>query len=425
MKTKAVRIYGKKDLRLEEFELPELEEDEILMEIISDSVCMSTYKEALQGEDHQRVNEDIKEHPIIVGHECAGIIRKVGAKWKDKYRENDTYTIQPALNIEGSMGAIGYSFEYCGGTAAMIKIPSIVMEKNCLLPFDSGNGFFQASLAEPMSCIIGAFHSMYHSERGIYHHEMGIVEGGKSALLASCGPMGLGAIGYMLNCDRRPSLLVVTDIDEARLERAEQIFSAEYAKERGVEIHYVNTAKVENDVETLRALTGGTGFDDVSVYAPIPAVIETADKILGFDGCLNFFAGPVDPNLSATFNFFNVHYKMTHLVGSSGGNTDDMRECLKMAGEGTLDPSVMVTHVGGMNSAIDTILNLPKIPGGKKLVYVNIDMEMTAIDDFEEKGKTDERFACLHEITKVNNGLWCKEAEDYVLENFKGEDASC
>ena len=70
----------------------------------------------------------------------------------------------------------------------------------------------------------------------------------------------LGAIGYMLNCDRRPSLLVVTDIDEARLERAEQIFSAEYAKERGVEIHYVNTAKVENDVETLRALTGGTGL---------------------------------------------------------------------------------------------------------------------------------------------------------------------
>lgn len=76
---------------------------------------------------------------------------------------------------------------------------------------------FEASLAEPMSCIIGAFHSMYHSERGVYEHKMGIVEGGKSALLASCGPMGLGAISYMLNCDRKPSLLVITDIDEVRL----------------------------------------------------------------------------------------------------------------------------------------------------------------------------------------------------------------
>lgn len=44
MKTKAVRLYGKEDLRLEEFDLPEMKEDEILAHIISDSVCMSTYK---------------------------------------------------------------------------------------------------------------------------------------------------------------------------------------------------------------------------------------------------------------------------------------------------------------------------------------------------------------------------------------------
>lgn len=418
MKTKAVRIYGKEDLRREEFDLPELKDDEILIEIISDSVCMSTYKEALQGEDHQRVNKDISERPVIVGHECAGIIRKAGAKWKDQYKENETYTIQPALNIEGSMASVGYSFEYCGGDATFIIVPDIVMEKGCLLPFDAGNGFFQASLAEPMSCIIGAFHSMYHGERGVYQHEMGIVKGGKSALLASCGPMGLGAIGYMLNCDRRPGLLVVTDIDEDRLKRAQTLFSKEYAKERGVEIHYVNTAKEENEVETLRALTGGTGFDDVSVYAPVSQVIETADKILGFDGCLNFFAGPVDPELSAKFNFFNVHYKMTHIVGSSGGNTEDMKECLKMSGQGILDPAVMVTHVGGMDAVISTTLNLPKIAGGKKLIYVGIDMELTAIDEFEQKGNTDVRFKKLAEITRKNNGLWCAEAENYLLDNF-------
>ena len=52
-------------------------------------------------------------------------------------------------------------------------------------------------------------------------------------------------------------------------------------------------------MKTLRDLTGGTGFDDVSVYAPVRPVIEMADEILGFDGCLNFFAGPVDPKLSA------------------------------------------------------------------------------------------------------------------------------
>ena len=38
MKTRAVRLYGKNDLRLEEFELPEIKEDEILAHIISDSI---------------------------------------------------------------------------------------------------------------------------------------------------------------------------------------------------------------------------------------------------------------------------------------------------------------------------------------------------------------------------------------------------
>ena len=55
MKTKAVRLYGKEDLRLEEFELPEIKDDEILASVVSDSICMSTFKAAEQGPDHKRV----------------------------------------------------------------------------------------------------------------------------------------------------------------------------------------------------------------------------------------------------------------------------------------------------------------------------------------------------------------------------------
>ena len=62
MKTKAVRIYGANDIRLEEFGLPEMKEDEILAKVISDSVCMSTHKAALQGAAHARVPNDIAEN---------------------------------------------------------------------------------------------------------------------------------------------------------------------------------------------------------------------------------------------------------------------------------------------------------------------------------------------------------------------------
>ena len=67
MKTKAVRLYGKNDLRIEEFELPPIREDEILAKVVSDSLCMSSYKAAIQGRDHKRIPDDVAENPVMIG----------------------------------------------------------------------------------------------------------------------------------------------------------------------------------------------------------------------------------------------------------------------------------------------------------------------------------------------------------------------
>ncbi|MBQ1955654.1 MAG: zinc-binding dehydrogenase, partial [Clostridia bacterium] len=301
MQTKALRIYGKNDLRLETFELPELKEDEILAKIVSDSLCMSSYKAAEQGADHKRVPNDIAENPTILGHEFCGELITVGSKWQDKYKPGQRFAIQPALNYKGSLDAPGYSFRYIGGDATYVIIPNEVMEMDCLLPY-SGDAFFFGSLAEPVSCVVGAFHANYHTVQGSYEHKMGIIEGGKAAILAGCGPMGMGAIDYALHCDRKPGLLIVTDIDDARLARVASIFTVEDAKANGVELHYVNTKNLENPVETLLSFTNGEGFDDVFCFAPVKAVVEMSDAILGKDGCLNFFAGPTDKSFSAMFN---------------------------------------------------------------------------------------------------------------------------
>ncbi|MFW6371769.1 MAG: zinc-binding dehydrogenase [Bacteroidota bacterium] len=416
MKTKAVRIYGKDDLRLEEFELPEMKDDEILAQVISDSICMSSYKATKQGADHKRVPDDVHVNPTMIGHEFSGIILEVGKKWQHQFKPGQKFSIQPALNYKGSLDAPGYSYRYVGGDATHVIIPKDVMEMDCLLPYN-GDSFFQASLSEPMSCIIGAFHANYHTKYGVYEHYMGIKEGGMMAILAGVGPMGLGAIDYALHCDRKPSLLVVTDIDEARLERAASIHTVEEAKKQGITLIYVNTSKVSDPVENLKALTGGKGFDDVFVFAPVKQVIEQGDKILGFDGCLNFFAGPSNPDFTAGFNFYNVHYAFTHIVGTSGGNTNDMKEALDMMSEGKINPAAMITHVGGLDAVIDTTKRLPEIPGGKKLIYTNIKMPLVAIEEFVEKGKSNTLFAELHELVSANNGIWSGEAEKYLLEN--------
>ena len=418
MKTKAVRIYGKKDLRLEEFELPELKDDEILASVISDSICMSSHKAALQGADHKRVPDDIDINPTIIGHEFAGIILEVGKKWQNKFRTGQKFSIQPAMNQMGTLSAPGYSYRYIGGDATHVVIPPIIMEADCLLPYD-GEAFFPASLSEPMSCIIGAFHASYHIPPGTYVHNMGIRQGGNMAILAGVGPMGLGAIDYALHQDRKPGLLVVTDIDDNRLARAASIFRPADAEKEDVKLVYINTGKIPEPAKYLRELSGNKGFDDVFIFAPVKQVIELGDAILGFDGCLNFFAGPVNPEFKAEFNFYNVHYAFTHIVGTSGGNTDDMRESLELMSEGKINPAVMITHVGGLDSVVNTTLNLPQIPGGKKLIYTNISLPLIALSDLGLLGKTDSFYKELNDIVSKNDYIWSLEAEKYLLANAK------
>lgn len=417
MKTKAVRLYGKGDLRLEEFELPPIGDGEILARIVSDSICMSSYKAANQAEDHKRVPDDVGNAPVIIGHEFCGEVVEVGSRWRDRFQPGSRFSIQPALNYEdgpvGLLSAPGYSYAHIGGDAQYVVIPEEVMSQDCLLPFQ-GEAFYLGSLAEPMSCVVGSFHASYHTRPGSYEHEMGIVEGGAMALLAGVGPMGLGAIDYAIHCDRKPGLLVVTDIDASRLERAAEIYSEEEARENGVELVYVNTANPECNDNYLRDLSPeGKGFNDVFVFAPVRQLVEQADRIMAHDGCLNFFAGPTDPGFSAEFNFYNVHYAATHVVGTSGGNTADMVESLQLMEAGRVNPSTMITHVGGLDAVIDTTLSLPDIPGGKKLIYNNVSMPLVALDELSAHG--DELHQGLAEIVERHNGLWSPEAERFLL----------
>jgi threonine dehydrogenase-like Zn-dependent dehydrogenase len=407
MKTTAVRLYGANDLRLETFDLPPIQEDEILVRVVSDSLCLSSYKAAIQGAAHKRVPDDVATNPTIIGHEFCGVIEQVGAAWTGEWKPGDHFAIQPAINYKGSLAAPGYSYPHLGGNATYGIVPREFMEMKCLLPYNSKT-FFNGSLAEPMSTLIGAFHAAYHTQPGVYVHDMGIKPGGRMAILAGAGPMGLGAIDYALHGPVRPSQLVVTDIDPARLDRAAALLPPGF--HNGTTLHYVNTRNLADPVAELKRICGGA-FDDVLVMAYVRAVVEQADALLGHDGCLNFFAGPSDPSFSANLNFYNVHYAATHIVGTSGGNTDDMRESLALMETGAINPAAMITHVGGLDSVIHATLHLPDIPGGKKLIYTHLTMPLTALDALDGE---------LGEIVRANNGLWCAEAETYLLARGEG-----
>ena len=415
MKTTAVRLYGEKDLRLESFELPEMKEDEILVKIISDSVCMSTYKLVQQGDKHKRVSESLSEHPAVIGHELSGIIVEAGSRWKDKYQKGMKFTVQPEVTIGGVSRTVGYNYGAYGGDSTYSILPAEVMETGSLILF-KGESFFEASLSEPASCIIAGYHRMYHTSKTSHQHIMGVKEQGSQIILGACGPMGLECIDYALQIDNGPSLIVAVDVSDERIARAEKMLKPEDDTKKLI---FVNSGKLEDPVEELRALTAGYGYDDVFVYAPVRALIEQADKLLAEDGCLNFFAGPVDQSLSAEVNFYNVHYARTHTVGFTGSTNEDLYEALRLMEEGRIHPTVMVTHIGGLESAVDTTLNVPGIPGGKKLIYPHIDLPLTAIEDFRKLSEKDELFGRLADSCARHQGCWNAEAERILLEYYQ------
>lgn len=412
MKNKAVRIYGKMDLRLDEYDLPAVNDGDILIRIVTDSICMSSHKIALQGETHYRVPDNVAECPTVIGHEFCGEVVEVGSRWADAYHPGEKVMIPPLLEYLGGIKAIGYSFGEIGGDATYSLVREDIIENGYLLKVNS-DSYFRVSLVEPVSCILRGFKGTFHlNEDGTL--AAGLKAGGRLAILAGCGPMGLEAIDLALHGDVRPAQVVVTDLDQSRLDRAMEFFPPEEAEKLGIRLDFINSS----DPEELKAATDGHGFDDIFVFVASAPLVELADSVLAYDGCLNLFSGPIDKGFSAKLNFYNVHYAQHHVSGTSGSTTEDMREVLGLISDSRIDPSVMITHIGGLDSVIDTTLRLPEIPGGKKLIYTHIDLPLTALSEFEEKGKQDARFAELDRIVKAHKGLWNSEAEAYLIEHF-------
>ncbi len=410
IKTKAVRLYGTDDIRLEEFELPAITKDEILMRVVSDSLCLSTYKAMRQGTNHKRVPPDIAEKPIIIGHEMCGEIVEIGENVQG-WKVGQKAVVQPALKLESGYDP-GYSYRYIGGDATYVVVPKIVLDRGCLIPFE-GDSYFKGSLVESFGCIVRGYKGFYHTDYSNYVRTDGVKKGGKLAILGGAGPMGLGAVELAKKYGQC-SQVVVTDLSADRLAYAQAKCTVESAKACGCDLQYLDTSAIENQAQYLIDLSNG-GFDDVFVMVPVPALFTLAEKICREDGCINFFAGPAVHDLPASLNLYRVHYDGIHVVGTAGSIPEDTLDTIRLIETNAINPAVVVSHILGLNAVVDTMHAMATPNGAKKVCYTGIDLPLTAIDDLPKLGKTNPLFQALADIVAKNGGLWCAEAEEYLL----------
>ena len=92
------------------------------------------------------------------------------------------------------------------------------------------------------------------------------------------------------------------------------------------------------------------------------------------------------------------------------------RQAAARAAKDTLTDAAIQEALNNDQKGLEKYL---EIKGGKKLIYNDISLPLTAIADFEEKGKGDPLFAALAEICSRHNGLWSEEAEKYLLVHGK------
>ena len=96
--------------------------------------------------------------------------------------------------------------------------------------------------------------------------------------------MGLEFLDLILHGEKKPGCVVLTDIDQTKLERAAVLFPVSQAAELGIKLDHLNVNNIDA-VKELMILSGNKGYDDVFVMIPSAVVVEQASKILGSGGC--------------------------------------------------------------------------------------------------------------------------------------------
>jgi threonine dehydrogenase-like Zn-dependent dehydrogenase len=204
-----------------------------------------------------------------------------------------------------------------------------------------------------------------------------------------------------------PSTVVCTDVSDVRLDDLCVSFGAE-AEAKGVDWICLNPLDKDAYAAGMAPFKE-SGFDDIIVLAPVPAVISDAATYFAPKGVMNVFAG-VARGTTAELDLSDVYMKDARVIGHSASSIDDLRLMLSQAESGDLSPNRSVAAVGSLGAARDGLQSVyDTVFPGKVVIFPNIkDMPLTPLSDLKEVLPT--------VYAKLKDGReWTVEAEEEFL----------
>ena len=303
---KAALLYGKEDMRLEERPIPEINDNEVLVRIKSAAICgtdVRMYRNGVKNVD--------ENHPLIIGHEMAGVIEKVG-KNVTAYTPGTRVAVAPNMGcgicddcIRGNSHmckdyrALGVTID--GGFAEYVKVPEAAVRAGNLIPMEDHVSFAEAAITEALSCV-------YNGSQQCN------IRPGDYALI-----IGAGATKVIIN-----------DIAENRLELCKEIDPS--------------FITVKDDViNFVMKETKGHGVDAVITACPVPAAQQTALEVAANYGRICFFGGLPEDRKMVPLNTNLIHYKQLICTGTTRASLRQFKESLGFVSAGIINVKKLIT----------------------------------------------------------------------------------
>ena len=342
---KAAVLYGPNDLKLEEVKKPEINEFEVLVQVKASAVC-GTDVRIFEGKKTKGVRT-----PSVIGHELVGTIVEVGAQVKDFF-EGDRVGVMPVIpcrkcyyclngreNVCANRTAIGY--EYDGGFAEYVRIPSTALEAGNLVKIPDHLSFEQAVITEPLACCLNG-----QRKANVKMGDVVIVIGG--------GPIGL--MHVQLAKIAGSKTVILSEPIHHRREKG-LIAGADFA---------IDPTK-ESLEDLVLSETDGLGADVVIMAIGVPFLVNSSINLLKKGGTLNLFAGftkgvlsEIDPNV--------IHYNEITVNGTSALTRADYHKSLSLIASGQINTEVMSTTGYTLDDIEQAILDVKNGNGMKSVI---------------------------------------------------------
>jgi len=312
---KVAKLYSSADIRIEDMPVPEPGPGEALIKTAASGICsgdlMTWYIE--------------KKAPLVLGHEPAGVMVKLGQGVKDFHVGDRVFVHHHAPCMACEFCGRG-DYVHCpewkgsriipGGIAEYILIPEINL-RNDTLRLPDPISYEDAVLIEPLACVL-----------------KGIKRAG-GAKVDTAFIIGLGVMGAL-------HVIALKSLGTKRVIGVDMVpFRLKKALELGAD--FAIDAKKDDPLLTLKSLTGGKMANLVICGPNSAGAMEMGIRAAAPGGKVVLFT-PAKPGEKLTLDPNEIYFNETSIIPSYSTGPEETREALGMIEKGHVRAQMVVTH---------------------------------------------------------------------------------